>query len=48
MHLFHTTSGFKTPNISRNTYWNGNFSLPFKNLPLKLHVIQKLGRNSPY
>ena len=48
MHLFHTTSGFKTPNISRNTRWNGNFSLPFKNLPLKLHVIQKLGRNSPY
>ena len=50
MHIFHTTSGFKRPNISRNTRWNCNFSLPFKNLPLKLHVIQtalqKLGRNS--
>ena len=44
------TSGFKRPNISRNTCWNCNFSLPFKNLPRKLHVIQtplqKLGRNS--
>ena len=52
MHIFHTTSGFKRPNISRNTRWNCNFSLPFKNLPLKLHVIQtslqKLGRNSLY
>ena len=52
MHIFHTTSGFKRPNIARNTSWNCNFSLPFKNLPLKLHVIQtslqKLGRNSLY
>ena len=52
MHIFHTTSGFKRPNISRNTRWNCNFSLPFKNLPLKLHVIQtplqKLGRNSGF
>ena len=40
MHIFHTTSGFKKPNISRNTRWNCNFSLPFKSLPLKLHVIQ--------
>ena len=43
---------FKRPNISRNTRWNWNFSLPFKNLLLKLHVIQtslyKLGRNSRY
>ena len=39
MHNLHTTSGFKRPNISRNTRWNCNFSLPFKNLPLKLHVI---------
>ena len=50
MHIFHTTSGFKKPNISRNTRWNCNFSLPFRNLPLQLHVIQtklpKLGRNS--
>ena len=49
---FPTTSGFKRPNISRNTLWKCNFSLPFKNLPLKLHVIQtplqKLGRNSLY
>ena len=48
MHIFHTTSGFKRANISRNTGWNCNFSLPFKNLSLKLHVIQaplqKLGR----
>ena len=46
------TSGFKRPNISRNTRWNCNFSLPLKNLPLKFHVIQtplqKLGRNSLY
>ena len=52
MHIFHTTSGFKRPNISQNTRWNSNFSLPFKNLPLKLQVIQtppkKLGRNSLY
>ena len=52
MHIFHTTSGFKRPNISRNTRWNCNFSLPFKSLPLKFHVIQtplqKLGRNSLY
>ena len=52
MHIFHTTSGFKRPNISRNTRWNCNFSLPFKNSPPKLHVIQiplqKLGRNSLY
>ena len=52
MYIFHTTSGFIRPNISRNTRWNRNFSLPFKNLPLKLHVIQtplqKLGRNSLY
>ena len=40
MHIFHATSGFKRPNISRNTRWNCNFSLPFKNLPLKLYVIQ--------
>ena len=50
MHIFHTTSGFKRPNISRNTRWNCNFPLPFQNLPLKLHMIQtqlqKLGRNS--
>ena len=38
MHIFHTTSGFKRPNVSRNTRRNCNFSLPFKNLPLKLHV----------
>ena len=31
MHIFHITSGFKRPNISRNTRWNCNFSLPFKN-----------------
>ena len=52
MHIFHTTSNFKRPNISRNTRWNYNFPLPFKNLPLKLHVIQtplqKLGRKSLY
>ena len=52
MHIFHITSGFKRPNISRNTRWNCNISLPFKNLSLKLHVIQtklhKPGRNSPY
>ena len=52
MHMFDTTSGFKKPNISRKTRWNCNFSLPFKNLPVKLHVIQtplqKLGRNSLY
>ena len=50
MHIFHTTSGFKRPNISRNTHWNFNFPLPYKNLPLKLQVIQtpfqNLGRNS--
>ena len=40
MHIFHTTSGFKRSNISRNTRWNFNSSLPFKNLPLKFHVIQ--------
>ena len=40
MYIFHTTSGFNRPNISRNTRWNCNFSLPLKNLPLKLHVIQ--------
>ena len=40
MHIFDTTSGFKRPNISRTARWNCNFSLPFKNLPLKLHVIQ--------
>ena len=42
--------GFKRPNISRNTCWNCNFSLPFKNLPLELHLIetplQKPGQNS--
>ena len=52
MHIFYTTSGFKRPNISRNTRWNGNFSLPLKNLSLKLHLIQtklqKPGRNSLY
>ena len=52
MHIFHTTSGFKRPNISINTRWNCNFSLPLKNLSLKLHVIQtklqKPGRNSLY
>ena len=52
MHIFHTTSGFKKLNISTYTLWNCNFSLPFKNLPLKLHVIQtplqKLGRNNLY
>ena len=46
------TSGFKRLNVSRNTRWNCNVSLPFNNLPLKLHVIQtplqKLGRNSLY
>ena len=46
------TSGFKIPNISRNTRWSCNLSLLFKNLPLKLHVIQtplqNLGRNSLY
>ena len=26
MHIFHTTSGFKRPNISRNTRWNCNFA----------------------
>ena len=50
MHIFHMTLGYKRSNISRNTCWNCNFSLPFKNLPLKLQVIQillqKLGRNS--
>ena len=50
VHIFHTTSGFKRPNISRNTRWNCNFSLSFKNLPLKCHLIQtslqKPGRNS--
>ena len=35
------TSGFKILNISSNTNWNCNFSLPFKHLPLKLHVIQE-------
>ena len=39
--------GFKRPNMSRNTLWNCNFSLPFKHLSLKLQVIrtplQKLG-----
>ena len=52
MHIFHTASGYKRPNVSRNTRWNCNFSLPFKNLRLKLHVIQtplhKLGRISLY
>ena len=52
MRIFHTTSGFKRPNISRNIRWNCNFSLPFKNLPLKHHVIQtplqKILRNSLY
>ena len=52
MHIFHTTPGFKRPNISRNTRWNFTFSLPFKNLLLKLHMVQtplqKLGRNSLY
>ena len=51
MHIFHMTSGFRRPNISRNTRWNCNFFLPFKNLPLKLHVIQtppKIGRNILY
>ena len=52
MHIFHTTSGFKRPNISKNTRWYCNFSLPFKNLPLKLQVIQtplqQLGRNRLY
>ena len=52
MHIFHTTSAFERPNISRNTFWNCNFSLPFKNLPLKLLVIQtslqKLGRDGLY
>ena len=50
MYIFHMTSGFKRLNISRNTRWNCNFYLLFKNLPLKLHVIQtllqKLGQNS--
>ena len=40
MHIFHPTSSFKRPDISRNTCWNCNCSLPFKNLPLKLPVIQ--------
>ena len=52
MHIFHTTLAFKRTNIPRNTHWSCNFSLPFKDLPLKLHVIQtplqKLGRNSLY
>ena len=52
MHIFQTTSGYKRPYISRNTRWNCNFSLPFKTLSLKLHVIQaKLqtpGQNSLY
>ena len=52
MYVFHMTPGFKRPNISRNTRWNCNFSLPLKNLPVKLHVVQtplrKLGRNSLY
>ena len=34
------SNSVKKPNISRNTPWNCNFSLLFKNLPLKLHVIQ--------
>ena len=42
----------KRPNISRNTSWNCNLYLPFKNLPRKLHAIQtplqKLRRNSLY
>ena len=42
MHIFHSTSGFKGPNISRNTRCNCNFSLPFKKLPLKLPVIQTI------
>ena len=50
--IFHMTSGFKRPNISRNTRWKYNFSLFFKNLPLKLQMIQtplqKLGRNILY
>ena len=52
MDIFHTTSGFKRPNISRNTRWNCNFSLPLKKLPLKFHLIQtplqKLGQNNLY
>ena len=52
MLIFHTTSGFKRPNMSRNTRWNCNVSLLFKNLLLKLYVVQaplqKLGRNSLY
>ena len=40
----------KTKCLKKNTRWNCNFSLPFKNLPLKLHLIQtplqKLGRNN--
>ena len=36
MHIFQTTSGFKTPNISKNTRWNCNISLPSKNLPVNL------------
>ena len=52
MYIFHTTSGFKRQNISRDTRWNCNFSLPSKHLPLKRHVIQtplqKPGRNSLY
>ena len=52
MHIFHMTSGFKIPNMSRNTRWSCNLSLLFKNLPFKLHVIQtplqNLGRNSLY
>ena len=45
MYIFHTTSGFKRPNISRNTRWNCNFSLPFKSLPPKLHVIETPPKN---
>ena len=31
IYIFHTTSSFKRPNISRNTRWNCNFCLPLKN-----------------
>ena len=48
MHIFHTTSGFKRPNISRNTRWNCNVSLPFKNLPLKLRDPNSTPKPSLY
>ena len=52
MHIFHTTSGFKRPIFQEILVGIFIFSLPFKNLPLKLHVVQtpvqKLGRNSLY